>query len=444
MFKQCRPTVCLFRQVLRTHLHQIRYISDEELYSHNIVLDTIPRNQTPYKHRKKADSNFTDLMVVKLTSGDGGNGSVSFFRDAGHAKGPPDGGDGGDGGNIYVQAVEGETSLHKLRKRIIAESGRAGQKDQMNGRNGMDVIIKVPVGTNITLAPGCELERDNAPFGEGWVHMSGFREYNMERDFFLDLKKRKSLDDKAQDRTERIQDSFPPDGIDLTRPGPPILLLKGGRGGLGNRHFHTADVRNPRFATVGRAGLTGVFRVELKLLADLGLVGLPNAGKSTLLRAISNARPRVGHWAFTTMTPTVGTISLDVASSDRTFTVADIPGIIAGAGMNRGLGTDFLRHIERAGGLVFVIGLDGEDPVADLKTLMNELGSQRMFGKRVLVVATKADLPQTENRYRALAEFTISRGWRTLPVSAINRNADVEVLIRMMAEIADAIPYQAL
>ncbi|KAK7204900.1 hypothetical protein BZA70DRAFT_280276 [Myxozyma melibiosi] len=430
----------------------IQELPDNELFSHTLHLTHLPtstavaaasqskvpaiRSRVKRRPIRRSVSQFTDVMVIKLASGAGGNGNVTFFRDAGHAKGPPDGGDGGDGGSIYVQAVEGDSSLHKLQKRIIAENGESGRPSQMDGRNGKDIIIRVPVGTYITLVPGTQLTRENPPPGQGWIHSTGFKEFNEERDFFKALRKRKVLDDKIQTRKEEIQDAFPNAGIDLTKPGHPVLLLKGGRGGLGNRHFHTADIRNPRFATQGRAGLKGIFRFELKLLADLGLVGLPNAGKSTLLRAISRARPRIGHWEFTTLSPSVGTISLDIATADDSFSVADIPGIIAGANLNRGMGVDFLRHIERTKGLVFVVGLDGENPADDLRVLINELGPERLNGKKKLVVATKADLPRTQQKYIQLVKYAESLGWKALPVSAIRKAADIEIMIRQMAALA--------
>ncbi|KAG7694580.1 hypothetical protein KL930_003898 [Ogataea haglerorum] len=219
----------------------------------------------------------------------------------------------------------------------------------------------------------------------------------MERDFFVDLNERVRLYDEDQRRHELMQDVFPIQGIDFAEPTKePVLVLRGGQGGMGNMHFLTSNIRNPRFAKIGRSGLEQNFIFELKLLADLGLVGLPNAGKSTLLRAISNARPRVGHWEFTTLQPTIGTIQLRI--DQPPFTVADIPGVVKGASENRGMGLTFLRHVERSGGLVFVISLGSNNPVEDLQVLLQEMGPQRMKNKNVLIVATKADLDGAESQ----------------------------------------------
>lgn len=350
--------------------------------------------------------------------------------------GPPNGGDGGHGGNIYIQAVHGETSLHKLARRrfIRAGKGTSGQGASQGGRKGDDVIITVPVGTIVK-----ELER-NDPVAEDrfltrtqrWKKEKERRKraaaYAAAVEEGVDIEE-EGLEDPdrhqwllypgiSSSETKRIvlprlphRDRLyaqPPATIhlDLDRPTPrPILLAVGGVGGLGNPHFVSRERPKPMFATKGEPAISVQIELELKLLADVGLVGLPNAGKSTLLRALSNSRTRVGNWAFTTLQPNVGTVVLDnnkgrpivtsyrrqpginlddpfAATEDleselqvRTrFTVADIPGLIEGAHMDKGLGIAFLRHVERAGVLAFVIDLSAGNAVTALKALWNEVG----------------------------------------------------------------------
>lgn len=416
-----------------------------------------------YKQGQKVEQRtFVDLRIVRLASGSGGNGCISFLRDANSPTGPPDGGDGGNGGSIYIQAVSNVSLLHKVRRSYVAGNGRAGTPKQLDGKSGEDVIVEVPVGTTVRWIPDPALVRQHlqevegdiaqvgvgvkvTPYhevqlfrndyipGGGWMFKERDEEYHRERDYFSALDEQVRDYDRETIDGELMYDRFPMEGIDLTSVSEkPLLLMRGGRGGMGNMHFLTGDVRNPRFCKTGRRGLREHFMFELRLLADVGLVGLPNAGKLTLLRAISRATPRVGHWEFTTLQPTVGTISLGI---DREpFTVADIPGIVAGASLNRGMGMDFLRHIERSGGLVFVVSLESADPLLDLHTLINELGS-RVEGKRVLVVATKADLTKNGDKYQKLADFAASSEWRCLPVCA-PRGENVTQCVQMMAEVA--------
>ncbi|CAK7902626.1 GTPase Mtg2p, mitochondrial [[Candida] anglica] len=419
--------------------------------------------------RRVEQKTFVDLKIVNISSGKGGNGCVSFLRDAHRPVGPPDGGDGGDGGNVYIRVMEG-SSLHKVRKTYKANGGCAGGGSQLDGKRGDDVIIDVPVGTTVRWIPeptdikkllketkgdladtefhlkaigsypndecisNVQLFRDSFAPGEGWLFKDKTYEYHLERNFFNDLNKSVTIYDKEIIREEIASDRFPLLGIDFSEPNmKPQLLLKGGKGGMGNMHFLTKDIRNPRFAKSGREGISGSFLFELKLIADLGLVGLPNAGKSTLLRAISRARPRVGHWEFTTLQPTIGTIFTRIDKDP--FTVADIPGIIKGAAQNKGMGLDFLRHIERSGGLVFVVSLDGEDPVSDLEVLIEELGPKKLEAKKILIVATKADLTKDGEKFMVLKDYVESKDWKIVPVCAI-KGENIERCIQMMSETA--------
>ncbi|RCK62297.1 GTPase MTG2, mitochondrial [Candida viswanathii] len=410
---------------------------------------------------------FIDLKLIKLTSGQGGNGSVSFFKDAFKPFGPADGGDGGNGGNVFINVVDLLlANLHGLKKLYIAKNGLPGKSSQLDGKNGEDVIIDVPVGTVIRWIPDpqefkkyvsqregdclddiymefemddmnqVQLYRGGFEPGDGWLFKEHDEEYYRERDFFRDMNKKVMEYDKDIMFEERYNDRFPILGLDCDKVTPkPLLLLRGGRGGLGNMHFTSKDIRGAKFCKMGRPGITSTFLLELKLIADLGLVGLPNAGKSSLLRAISKATPRVGHWEFTTLQPTVGTIFRRI--DEDPFTVADIPGIIKGASENKGMGLDFLRHIERSGGLVFVVSLESLNPVADLEILLEEVGPKRMKDKKVLIVATKADLSEEGANFKVLRDYVNAnhKDWKLVPVCAPN-GENVDKCIRLMGEIA--------
>lgn len=417
-----------------------------------------------YKQGLKVEQRtFLDLRLVRLKSGNGGNGCVSFFRDAHRPVGPPDGGDGGDGGNIYVQVVKNMGLLHGLQRSYQAKGGSPGSSRQLDGKRGEDIILEVPVGTTMRWIPDplvvkkelkgvsiadvtmglrvtpdkdVQLYRNDYVPGEGWTFKEKDEEYHQERSYFTELNEQVKDYDREIIAEELANDRFPLRGLDFDKPtDKPILIMKGGRGGMGNMHFLTGDVRNPRFSKKGRQGLTEYFMLELKLLADLGLVGLPNAGKLTLLRAISKARPRVGHWEFTTLQPTIGTIFTRI--DEDPFTVADIPGIIKGASENKGMGMDFLRHIERSGGLVFVVSLESKNPAQDLQVLIDEVGEKRMKGKKVMVIATKADLTKNGASYSELVKHiqSINQNWHYIPVCA-PKGENIESAIKMMGLLA--------
>lgn len=420
-----------------------------------------------------AEGRFKDVTIVKLRSGDGGNGKICFQRESGRSVGPPDGGDGGSGGHVFVQASPNISSLAHIRHVYNAQNGTTGGSTQLTGKRGENVILQVPVGTQLRWSPpiqelralnqltteypeednkafivdvqvvtnwsrfendtAIQLEREVFPDGVGgWIFKEQEKEKWLVNPHFKKVVQRVKQFDLINRRQERSSDMFRFNGIDLSEPGEPQLLLTGGSGGLGNMHFQSPELRSPTFAKQGRFGCEITLILEMKLLADLGLVGLPNAGKSTLLRSISRAKPQVGDYEFTTLVPSLGTISLGIEK--KSFTVADIPGIIKDAHLDKGLGLGFLRHVERCKGLAFVIALDRPDPVADLNLLMAELGS-RLSGKNVLVIATKADLPETETNYFSLKAFIESKNWDIVPCSA--KEGNVEGVIRMMAKTAN-------
>jgi len=290
-----------------------------------------------------AGSNFVDYVKVFLKSGKGGAGSPHLHREKFIEKGGPDGGDGGRGGHIILKSnPQLWTLLHlKFKRHISATSGMAGGSSERTGADGNDVIVEVPVGTVV----------------------------------------------KDSETHEVI--------LEITEENQTEIILKGGRGGQGNTHFKSATNQTPRYAQPGEDGKEGWFILELKLLADVGLVGFPNAGKSTLLSVVSAAKPKIADYAFTTLIPNLGIVPYRDMQS---FVMADIPGIIEGASEGKGLGLRFLRHIERNSILLFMVPCDTEDIKAEYKTLLNELEkyNPELLDKNRILAVTKSDMLDDE------------------------------------------------
>ncbi|MBQ5596549.1 MAG: GTPase ObgE, partial [Rikenellaceae bacterium] len=290
-----------------------------------------------------ASSNFVDYVKIFARSGHGGAGSAHFRREKFVAFGGPDGGDGGKGGSIILQGdSQYWTLIHlKYQRHIFAEDGQCGSGARSSGKDAQDIIVRVPLGT---------VARD-AETGE----IVG----------------------------------------EVTDDGEQLVLLKGGRGGLGNWHFKTATNQAPRYAQPGEEGAEGAFILELKVLADVGLVGFPNAGKSTLLSVVSAAKPKIANYAFTTLEPNLGIVA---CRDNHSFVMADIPGIIEGAHEGRGLGTRFLRHIERNSVLLFMIPADSDDIQKDYEVLLGELTqyNPELLDKERLLAITKCDMLDEE------------------------------------------------
>ena len=322
---------------------------------------------------------FVDRVKVFVQAGNGGRGSVSFRREKFVPKGGPDGGDGGRGGNVILQADRHVDNLVNLfyEPLIKAKNGGHGKGKKMSGRAGADKIVKVPVGTVVWPA---EEEKHPTP--------------NVQR----------PTSNSEQSAIGNWQSAIPV--TDLVRDGQEFVLCRGGAGGKGNVHFKSSRNRAPRQYTEGEEGEQGHFRLELRTIADAGLVGYPNAGKSTLLRKISAARPKVAAYPFTTLHPIVGVIEFP---GYRRATVADVPGLIEGAHRGLGLGHEFLRHITRCRVLIFVVdiaGSEGRNPVEDLQNLRKEIDlyDPTLSSRAWLVVANKMDLSGAKENLKALQE----------------------------------------
>jgi GTPase len=387
---------------------------------------------------------FIDEIKVFARAGHGGKGAVAFHREAFIAKGGPSGGNGGRGGNVILQADHDLNNLigQFYQPRLIAENGKAGMGKGMDGPAGKDLVVKVPCGTLVwrmeTAAIEGESEDERAEAPEKMLLSSTatrpvIRHSGRARAMEINLK----AEDDAQ-RAARQRHAAKGELIaDLTQHGQQFVLCKAGRGGLGNRNFATATRQTPRFAQPGEPGDEGDFLLELRIIAEVGLVGYPNAGKSTLLTAISKARPKVAPYPFTTLHPQIGIV--EYADFHR-LTVCDVPGLIEGAHKNVGLGHSFLRHIQRCKILVLLLdmaGTDAREPWDDYKQLLNELGlyNESLLDRPRLVVANKMDESVAEEN---LKKF--KRKFRKVPVLPISAAFDegVEKFKKTIREMVEA------
>jgi GTP-binding protein len=325
---------------------------------------------------------FLDQAKIYIRSGDGGNGCISFRREKFIEFGGPNGGDGGKGGDIIAQAVDGLNTLidYRYQQHFTAANGRAGMGKDRHGANGADVVLKVPVGTQI-------YDEDDATLL-----------------------------------------------ADLTEVGQRLVLARGGNGGFGNAHFKTSTNRAPRHANPGQAGVELTVRLRLKLIADAGIIGLPNAGKSTFLAAVSAAKPKIADYPFTTLHPQLGVVEVD----GREFVLADIPGLIEGAHEGVGLGDRFLAHVERCRVLLHLVDGTGEDAGAAYKTVRAELKAygHGLAEKPEIVALNKADALSAQDIDRQAA--SLKRAVKTTPfvISAVSGQG-VDAALRALLQFID-------
>ena len=330
---------------------------------------------------------FVDQAFIRVRAGKGGDGAVSFHREKYVAAGGPDGGDGGRGGNVIFVADTNKTTLmeFKYKTKYIAPDGEPGRARQCSGRAAEDLLVRVPLGTLVREKESGRLLAD--------------------------------LSD-----------------------GEPVVIARGGRGGWGNQHFATPTRQIPRFSKPGLPGEELDLKLELKLLADVGLVGFPNVGKSTLISMVSAAKPKIANYHFTTLTPVLGVVRID---SEKSFVMADIPGLIEGASEGVGLGHEFLRHVERCRLMVHIVdvsGCEGRDPIEDFDLINRELQnfSGDLAQRPMLVAANKCDIA-TEAQIEAFRGEIERRGYRFFPISAATRSG-VDALIDAVAAALDELP----
>ncbi|MFP4661355.1 MAG: GTPase ObgE [Halanaerobiales bacterium] len=334
---------------------------------------------------------FLDEVEFKVKGGDGGNGVVSFRREKYVDMGGPDGGDGGDGGSVILKVDEGLNTLTDFRYQKYHEAGRGthGSGSNKHGRTGEDLILKVPAGTMV---------------------------YDADKEEFL---------------------------ADLTEEGQEFIVAKGGKGGKGNARFKKPTRKAPRFAEQGEPGQERTLRLELKLLADVGLVGFPNVGKSTLISSVSEAKPKIASYHFTTITPNLGVVSVGDYNS---FVMADIPGLIEGAHQGVGLGDEFLRHVERTRVLIHVLdisGIEGREPLEDFKVINAELANynERLAKRPQIVALNKIDIPQAADNIEKVRSKLEEDGYEVFPISAATQKG-VKELIYRVSELLENLPEE--
>ncbi len=335
---------------------------------------------------------FVDLVKVHVKSGKGGDGMVAFRREKYVPKGGPSGGDGGRGGHIIFEGDEGLSTLLDLRynKKLHAEDGENGKNKRMNGKSGKDLVLRVPVGTTI---------------------------FNDQDDLVI---------------------------ADITEHKQRITILSGGRGGRGNIHFTSSRNTAPEIAEKGEPGLELPLRIELKLLADVALVGMPSVGKSTLISVISKSRPKIADYHFTTLTPNLGVVGVQ---DGRSFVAADLPGLIAGASLGQGLGLQFLRHIERTRVILHVIDMsayEGREPYEDYQTIQHELASYKynLTNRPQIIVANKMDLPDAKANLETFKK-QLDSDIEIVPISAATKE-NIELLLLKTADLLDSTPLFSL
>lgn len=335
---------------------------------------------------------FIDKAKIFVKGGNGGNGAIAFHREKYVAAGGPDGGDGGKGGNVIFEVDTGLTTLMDFRykRKYAAENGEDGSGKRRRGKNGADIIIKVPMGTIV-------------------------------RDF----------------ESNRLI-------ADLSKPDERFIIARGGNGGWGNAHFSTPTRQTPNFAKNGRAGDERMITLELKLLADVGLVGFPNVGKSTILSITTKAEPKIANYHFTTLEPNLGVASLGEGMS---FVLADIPGIIEGASEGIGLGHEFLKHIERTRLLIHVVdvsGIEGRNPIEDFNIINKELAEYNMEleERPQIIAANKTDIICDDKAYNEFLEYAEGKGYKVFEISAVQNKGVNELMKYVYTELSKLPPIQ--